>query len=73
MTILIVAVVLSFIAGALFNRLETRKANAKLIDSIKETIDAKAFHEGFEIGWENASKDWTNVRTSYEKFMNLTK
>lgn len=69
MITLIVAIVISFIAGALINHVATRKANARLIDSVKEAADMKAFHEGFNIGWKQASIDWTNVRTSYEKFM----
>lgn len=71
MIALAIAIVLSFIAGALVNRVVTRKANAKLVDSIKETIDAKAFHEGFNAGWKHASMDWTNIRKCYDKFMKL--
>lgn len=73
MTILIVVAVLSFIAGMLSNRLLTRKANAKLIENLTEAIDSKAFQEGFNMGWKHASMDWTNVRTSYEKFVNTEK
>jgi flagellar basal body-associated protein FliL len=73
MITLIVAIVLSFIAGMLVNHVATRKANAKLIDSVKEAVDAKAFHEGFNLGWKHASMDWTNIRTNYEKFMNPDK
>lgn len=73
MITLIVAIVISFIAGAAAHHVTTKKLNAELIDSVKEQIDAKAFHEGFNTGWEHASSDWTNIRANYEKFTNPEK
>lgn len=68
---LAIAIVLSFIAGFISNRLFSRNLAKKWIKHHLETNNG-AFTTGYHQGWDDACKDVTTVKASYERiFGNL--